>query len=63
MNYITNLNYKANVKKGKYDKYGTVDENEFDFEEFITEFNDGFWGHLFGGIDDEVNWFIKFKTK
>ena len=29
----------------------------------MNEFNDGFWGDLFGGIDDEVNWFIKFKIK
>ena len=46
------------MKKEKYDKYGTVDENEFDFEEFMKEFNEGIFGDIFSGIDEEVNCLI-----
>jgi DnaJ-class molecular chaperone len=39
------------VKRGKYDKYGTVDEDDWDYEEFMKNFH---FEDIFKMFDDDM---------
>eukprot|EP01016_Furgasonia_blochmanni_P045824 TRINITY_DN6515_c0_g3_i1.p2 TRINITY_DN6515_c0_g3~~TRINITY_DN6515_c0_g3_i1.p2 ORF type:complete len:169 (-),score=34.03 TRINITY_DN6515_c0_g3_i1:945-1451(-) len=43
-------------KKERYDKYGTVDEDEFNYEQFMSEFNfDDLFNMIFPGMEFMMN--------